>query len=392
MDSDQNLQREPTIFSYPLIQMMVAILLFIALLYRQRDLALLTLLILLLMASSKIWSRMSIAKVSCRISTDKQRLFPGESLSLTTHIENAKLLPVWVRVNWPQTRVLGIDNHQPHIPQEVGLLWYQRAELKQDLVAQKRGCYDVGPSNMAASDLFGFFETAKPHAQRLEIIVYPRIIPLRPVDLPKRDLFGTPGSRSPVKDPVYIIGNQDYQPSRPARHIHWKASARLLKLQEKVFEPSEQGKIIIVLDVAGFEKELADDALILQLDRMDLAVGFLTNGAGKGTSSSSIPTGRGAHQLAAMLEILGRLQMRCHTRFEALMKQAAGSQRGATWVYFGHHQDKGLDEVHAYCRTFNTPCVFFIWDGESASQQNPSAAIPDIHLIQDLRPDTVENP
>lgn len=400
MDTDQDLQREPTIFTSRFIRMMVAILLFIALLYRQSDLALLTLLILLLMASSKIWSRMSIAKVSCSIRTDKQRLFPGEKLSLTTVIENAKFLPVWVHVNWPQTRVLGIQSDQPDVRQETGLLWYQQAELKQDLVAHRRGCYEVGPSHVATSDVFGFFKTARRHFQRLEIIVYPNIITLRPVNLPKRDLFGTPGSQSPVKDPVYIIGTQDYQPSRPARHIHWKASARHLKLQEKVFEPSEQGKIMVVLDVAAFEKDLADDAfestlevvasLILQLERMDLAVGLLTNGAVKGASMSSLPTGRGSHQLAAMLEMLGRLQMRSHTSFKVLIKQTPDLQRGTTWVYFGYHQDKGLYEVHTYCRAFNTPCVCFTWDRESSSLENPSTAMPYVHSIHDLRLATLE--
>jgi uncharacterized protein (DUF58 family) len=400
MEIDQDLQAEPTIFTSRLTCVLVAILLFIALLYRQNDLALLTLLILLLMASCKIWSRISLAKVSCSIRADKQRLFPGEKFSLTTIIVNAKFLPVWACVTWPGTHMPAGHNDQPEIRQEADLLWYQQAELKQDLVAHKRGCYELGPSDLATSDVFGFFKTAKRHFQPLEIIVYPRIITLKPVSLPKRDLFGTPGSQSPVKDPVYIIGTQDYQPARPARHIHWKASARRLKLQEKIFEPSEQGKIMIGLDVAAFEPDLAANAfestlevlasLILQLDRMDLAVGFLTNGALKGASMSLIPTGRGTHQLAAILEILGRLQMRSHTSFKTLIKKTPGMQRGATWVYFSYHQDKNLDEMRTYCRTVNIPCVFFTWDQEASPRKSSSVSLPDIHSIQDLRPPNLE--
>jgi uncharacterized protein (DUF58 family) len=343
---------------------------------------------------------MSMAKISCNMHTDKQRLFPGEKLSLTTIIENAKFLPVWVSVNWPETHVKGIQSDQPDVRQEAGLLWYQQAKFKQGLVARKRGCYDIGPSIIATTDVFGFFKTEKRLSQRLEIIVYPRIINLRPLSMPKHDLFGTPGSQSPVKDPVYIIGTQDYQPARPARHIHWKASARRLKLQEKIFEPSEQGKIMIGLDVAAFEPDLAANAfestlevlasLILQLDRMDLAVGFLTNGALKGASMSLIPTGRGTHQLAAILEILGRLQMRSHTSFKTLIKKTPGMQRGATWVYFSYHQDKNLDEMRTYCRTVNIPCVFFTWDQEASPRKSSSVSLPDIHSIQDLRPPNLE--
>ncbi len=75
-----------------------------------------------------------------------------------------------------------------------------------------------------------------------------------------RELFGVPGVKSPVKDPVYILGTRDYQPSGPSRHIHWKASARHLKLQEKVFEPSEQEKVLLALEVGSFQKSLANEA------------------------------------------------------------------------------------------------------------------------------------
>ena len=154
-----------------------------------------------------------------------------------------------------------------------------------------------------------------------------------------------------------------------------------------------------MLDVAAFEQELASDAfestlevvasLVIQLDRMDLAVGFLTNGTLKGYSLSSIPTGRGSHQMAAILEMLGRLRMRRNTSFSDLIKQNPRSRRGATWVYFGYHQDKGLHEMCTYCRTSNTPCVFFTWDRGSPSQKSLHPALPDIYSIQDL---ILENP
>ena len=400
MQMEQDLQREPTIFSSRLISILVAILLFIALLYRQNNLALLMLLILLLMISSKIWSRMSLAKVTCSIYTDKERLFPDESLFISTRIANAKFLPVWVRINWPQTRVLGIQNDSADVRQEAGLLWYQQTKFKQELVARKRGCYIVGPSHIATSDGFGFFKAEKQSPQRLEIVVYPRIITLKSVSLPKRDLFGTPGSQSPVKDPVFIIGTQDYQPSRPARHIHWKASARHLKLQEKVFEPSEQGRIMLILDVASFEQNQAEDAfektleviaaLILHLDQMAFAVGFLTNGTLKGSSQSSVPTGRGSHQLASILEMLGRLQLNHREKLKSIVRRTHAFQRGATWAYFCYQQDKTCRELQSYCQPTNNPLVLFTWNLNTSSEENQITTSSDIYAIQDLRSDNAE--
>jgi len=395
MQTEQDLQREPTIFSSRLISLLVVILLFIALLYRQNDLALLTLLILLLMFSSKIWSRMSLAKVFCAIHPDKERLFPGESLSISTTIENAKFLPVWVSVNWPHTPILGIQSDLPDVRQEAGLLWYQKAEFKQKLTARKRGCHNVGPSHIATSDVFGFFKAEKPQARHLEIVVYPRIAALKPVSLPKRDLFGTPGSQSPVKDPVYIIGTQDYQASRPARHIHWKASARQLKLQEKVFEPSEQGRILLVLDVASFEQNQAENAfestleviaaLILRLGQTDLAVGFLTNGNLKGSSQTSIPTGRGSLQLAGILEMLGRLQLNYRAKITTMMRQPHVTRRGATWAYFCYQQDKTYNELQRYCQSNSAPFIPFTWDRKSTSENTQHPTSSDVYCITELR-------
>ncbi len=400
MQMEQDLQREPTIFSSRLISSLVALLLFTALLYRQNNLALLTLLILLLMGGAKIWSRMSIAKVSCSIHTNKQRLFPEETVSLTTEIVNAKFLPVWVRINWSHTSALGSQGDRPQTHQEAGLLWYQRATFTQDLVARKRGCYQLGPSHLATSDVFGFFSTRKRQTEQLEIIVYPRIVALSAISMPKHDLFGTPGNQSPVKDPVYIIGTQDYQPARPARHIHWKASARRLKLQEKVFEPSEQGKVFIILDVHSFEKELDFDAfedtleviasLCIRLNQMGLAVGFFTNGTIKGTDISSIGAGRGSHQLTTILEILGRIQMRSQGGISSLMQKFHGLQSGASWACFCYRPGKTTDLVATYANTFNTPMVRFVWQVASPPGDELDVALSDVVRIKDIHMDSSE--
>ena len=86
-------------------------------------------------------------------------------------------------------------------------------------------------------------------------------MPLGPLSLPRRDFFGVPGGESPVDDPVYILGTTDYQNGRPAKYIHWKASARHHRLQEKVFESTEQEKILLVVDVDQFVKAEAEDEI-----------------------------------------------------------------------------------------------------------------------------------
>ncbi len=44
--------------------------------------------------------------------------------------------------------------------------------------------------------------------ERFEVVVYPRIVNIRPVTLPKREFFGIPGAKSPVEDPVFVFGTK----------------------------------------------------------------------------------------------------------------------------------------------------------------------------------------
>ena len=387
--------RESTVFNVSLIWFFVAVILFVALLYRLNDLSLLAALVLLLMACSKAWSLLSLSRVFCSIHLDKWRAFPQETVTLTTNVENAKLLPVWVRIQWPWSSVLESMDDASIAPQESGLLWYQRTRFHLSLKALRRGVFQVGPSHIYTSDFFGFFKSKKRLNEIVEIIVYPKLVELKPVDLPKHDLFGTPGNQSPVKDPVYIIGTHDYHPSRPSRHIHWKASARRLRLQEKIFEPSEQGKIMVVLDAGTFEKDHAIDpfeytleviaSLILQWTKTKMAVGFMTNGTTQGGDFAVVPTGRSPKQVSNILEVLARLQMRQKTKLSHIMHQGLGKRRGVHTAYFCYQNGRGSDEMRRICRKRRIPLTIFPWRLNPASPPDQNLETTEMHLIKNIR-------
>jgi uncharacterized protein (DUF58 family) len=395
MASEHLQDRESTGFNSPVIWFFVAIILFVALLYRHNDLSLLAALVLLLMAGSKAWSLISLSRVSCSVHLNKKRAFPQETVTLTTNIENAKFLPVWVRIQWPWSSGLGSMDEASIAPQESSLLWHQRARFHRSLKALRRGVYQVGPSHICTSDIFGFFQSKKKLNEIVQIIVYPRLVELKPVDLPRHDLFGTPGDQSPVKDPVYVMGTHDYHPSRPSRHIHWKASARHLRLQEKIFEPSEQGRIMMVLDAGTFEKDQAVDpfeytleviaSLILQWTEMSLTVGFMTNGSTQGGDFAVIPTGRSPTQLSTILEVLARLQMRQKTKLSRIMHQGLGPRRGVHYAHFCYQNGQGSDEMRRICRKRRIPLTIFAWRLNPASPPDQNLEATDIHLIKNIR-------
>jgi uncharacterized protein (DUF58 family) len=388
--------REPTIFNSLLICIFVGIFLFIALIYRQTELAMLALLILLVVSATKIWSSMSLYRVRWTIRVNKQRAFPGETLVLETNVENAKMLPVRLRIQWsPGSALKRVGGDELPFRQEAGLLWYQRAQLQWDLVARCRGVHRTGPDCIRAGDLLGFFAKEKRSQDTIRIIVYPQLVRLKSVCLPMRDLFGVPGAKSPVKDPVYILGTRDYQPCGPSRHIHWKASARHLRLQEKVFEPSEQEKIMLALEVGSFEKSMATEAfertlevvasLAVQLQGKGYAVGLATNGVLTGGGFAVLPATRAPDQMSAILETLARLQTAQKGTLEPVMRQAMGSQRGFSCAYFSYQAGRAAVETERYCRQQNIPITFFLCRFNPVSEAIRPKSRAGMHTLDEIR-------
>jgi uncharacterized protein (DUF58 family) len=311
--------RLSSLFLLPPGLVVVGILLFVALLNRHQPLIVLSLMVLGTAASAKLWAGVSRSRLACRSAVDRSRLFPGEWLTLTLNAENRSCLPVALQVAAPLGGFLG-PGGESAVSGEAGLLWYQTFEFRWPLTASHRGVFRLGSHRCTTGDLFGFFASTRMAEEALEIVVYPRIYPTARFPLPRRDFFGIPGAESPVRDPVYILGTREYQPGRPAKHIHWKATARHHLLQEKLFEPSEQEKILLVVEVEGFalhgaaeefERTLeAVASVAVRLDREGCAVGLIANGAIEGGGSAMVPIVRHPRQLASLLELLARLNMK----------------------------------------------------------------------------------
>jgi len=398
MNAEHQESREPTIFNSLLVILFVGLFLFIALVYRQNDLSLLAILILVVMGGTKAWSIMSPARVRCDSAIETRRVFPGETVSLATTVENAKWLPVWLRIKWSFDDALKpAENSGNIIRQQAPVLWHQTVKFSQDFVALRRGVYQVGPPRIRTGDFLGFFEKKISARDVTHIIVYPRLVSLRPVANLKRDFFGVPGAKSPVKDPIYILGTRDYQPSSPSRHIHWNASARHLRLQEKIFEPSEQEKVLLTLDAGSFEKSLQKEcfehtlevvaSLAVRLDGLGYAVGFAANGTLKGGNSSAIPLTRGPRQIPALLETLARMQTMPNQTMPNVINQFLGSQRGVSCVHFCYDDDPSVSDMEKFFRKRRIPVTFLVCRRDPNSR--PSIADKGInrYTIDEIRID-----
>jgi uncharacterized protein (DUF58 family) len=351
------------------VQFLVGICIFISLLYGLRELTVVGLLVLAITIGAKLWSKLSLAGVRYASKVDKPKLFPNESFTLQVSAENAKFLPVWLQISLPEEGTLEPASGEMNYTRDCGLLWYQQVIFNWRLVARRRGVYRVGPAHMKVADIFGFFPRTKRTTGDVEVIVYPRLVPLKPVLPPKRDFFGVPGAKSPLKDPIYILGTRDYQQWRPARHIHWKASARHNRLQEKIFEPSEQVKILLAVDVSQFERDNTKEkfertlevvgSLAVQSHQKGYALGLVTNGEVEG-GPSILPIGSSPRHLSSILEVLARLKMRAVGNFADTLYRAPELPWGVSCVHFSSQQDEGTRAITQYFAHRRIPMIFVV--------------------------------
>ncbi len=301
-----------------------------------------------------------------------------------------------MRLAWPEHRAFkALNDKDPFSGHGAGLLWHQQMQFQQEYIARYRGVYQLGPPCLESSDFFGFFKKENKLGKPVQVLIYPRLVPIKTISLPKQDWFDTPGANSPIKDPVYILGTRDYQPSRPSRHIHWKASARRLQLQEKIFEPSEFGTILLFLDVGSFDKDLSKDAfehtlevmasLSIKLNEAGYAVGLMTNGVIKGGAACEVAPARNSRQLPAILEVLARLQIKQYRSMTHTLQQAPFKRRGISCAYFSYAYGENTAESKRILQERSIPVSIFVCHSDSTPDPAKQQSLAGFHLIDSIR-------
>jgi uncharacterized protein (DUF58 family) len=388
-------RRLPSLFLIPFVLAIVGLLLFMALLNGQRDLTVLSLILFGVAAGAKLWTRWSLAGIECGVSIDKRRVFPGEKLFLKATAENRKFLPVWLQVRAPVSGLVHGASAETAVTAESGLLWYQKANFRWELTALRRGIHHIGPLGITSGDLFGFFPKEKEMAETIEVVVYPRLVPLKSLTATRRDFFGIPGAASPLEDPVYILGTRDYQHGRPAKYIHWKATARHHKLQEKIFEPSAQEKMLLVVDVCQFARYGAEEAfermletvasVAVRLAERGCAVGLVTNGRMTGEGSSIVSVTRNPRQLTVLLETLARVQMEPARGLVETFRLHLRVPWGVSCLYFALEKDEAARMAKEYFTQRRIPFRFFAGHPFSDSAEARVAGGPATQGLDDNR-------
>lgn len=330
--------------------------------------------VLTMTGGAKLWSHLSLARAHVTLRVDRSRLFADETFELHIEAQNAKLLPVWLETSVPLPAALAGVRSGPSVRADAGLGAYQRVTFRAPIRALRRGVHVLGPSVIATADPLGFFRRSKA-GSACEVVVYPRIIAIQVPVLPRRDFFERPDGYSPIEDPTYVQGVRDYEAGRPARHIHWSASARQQRLIEKVYEPTQREHVLLVLRIAGFETPSADAALetclqvvaslALQLTQQRMPMGFVTDATVRG-AASFLPPSRRPDQLPHLFEALARLQPESESDLSAQMHMAHALTVTTTVVLFSYQIASEDDALLMLLRRRKVPVVSILCDPANA--------------------------
>jgi uncharacterized protein (DUF58 family) len=207
-----------------------------------------------------LWARYALRRVVYERFVPEDHAFPGETVPVELRVANRKPLPLpWldVRERFPADMIPAADDEfrmagradlvQTDWRTSVG--GDQRVTRAYDLECPDRGVYEIGPTRLRSGDLFGLFSEEKVEDRLTRIVVYPRTVEIGDLGLPAQRPFGErPRGLRVFEDPSRVAGVRDYRPGDSLRRIDWNATARLGKLQARVYDPSSSQHLLICLN------------------------------------------------------------------------------------------------------------------------------------------------
>src|SRR6266568_6243667 len=316
MDTDRfNDARDETLVKRRPWYVLAAALLVLSAITRQPIAFLAALFALIIGIVPELWYRSALRDLVIRQRVSQKRAFFGEAVTLSISVENQKLLPLpWLEVEdeipiqLPLLTGRALPTYKVNRVALVNTfsLWsFQRVTRRYQLGCNTRGVFSFGPAVLRSGDPFGWLLREERVPARESLLVYPLVAPIESFGLPPRHPFGERATpRRLLEDPLRVAGVREYALGDDPRRIHWKATARAGELRSKIYEPSSQYRLLILLDIntypepwMGLDPEIQEltiaTAASIAMWALDegYTVGLLANSLMMGLSGESASTG-----------------------------------------------------------------------------------------------------
>jgi hypothetical protein len=215
-------------------------------------------LIILSIIINNFSKRYVLSKVYYYREISKKIVEIGEEITLTSIVENRKILPVtFLQIIEQLPDILEYKFKTIHYigrdflyhTMTFFILPYQRIKREYLAVCNKRGRYIFGDVFILGGDFLGLNITSKVVNFFQEIIVLPKRIDIERNLIPYGDYYGDLSvKRWIIEDPTMIIGIKEYTGQEPVKNIHWKSYLKYGKLMVKQFDFTYENTAMIIFN------------------------------------------------------------------------------------------------------------------------------------------------
>ncbi len=219
---------------------------------------------------SGILSSITLAGVELRLNLP-EHIFAGQTVRAAVELVNEKLtLPSFsLRVEGvkkkgaPAAALLETPVYFPYLPRKVSL------RQNVPIMFARRGEYHQEAFRIVTRFPFGFLQKGRRLDLSAKALVYPS------VEATPEFLEVLPGIQGAMESQLKGRGQdlyalRDYLPNDSARHVHWKASARLGVLMVREFAREDDYRVLLVFD--PYSSAVHADASEIEKERFERAV------------------------------------------------------------------------------------------------------------------------
>ncbi|HHT49661.1 MAG TPA: DUF58 domain-containing protein [Firmicutes bacterium] len=274
----------------------------------------------------------------------KGKGFVGNDLEVKIRLVNPTWFPVFWCTVYHSFSQLSTDRNKVLLFLPPG----RQREFILKIRAERRGIYDLPPSQLVYGDPWGLTEQQITVSGEERIMVFPTLRALRGLTLTRRMPNGPYRySCRLYEDPTRLQGCREYLPGDSLKKIHWPNVARTGSLQVKEWETTLKTDYGIFLNLrekdlpvrewyylSEFLIELAASLLHCYAEK-DENIGFYCNGKAFGGKEGifRLPPKRGKHQEEKILSYLAGVSPGHELEEEALLLEAQRLPAGSVLLF-----------------------------------------------------------
>jgi uncharacterized protein (DUF58 family) len=385
---------------------LLALLTVAALLVRQPLIALLSGSLLAAAGAAQLWRNAALQRLTVSRQLSSDRAFVGDSLDLRITISNRKPLPLsrlavedrvpaGLRISGGPGLKAGVRG-ETLLQRSTAVAWYEAVEWQYRITAQRRGAYRFGPMTLESGDPFGLTTIREERSSDYELFVFPERLHVPISLLPPRNPLGE-AVGGLLRDPLRIIGVRDYGPGDPLKDVHWPATARVGRLQTRVYETTTQRSLLIALDLdsfafyyEGIDRDLVEHTISAaaglagQAIAAGYAVGLAVNGSAVNAEQlARLPAGRGNDQLLRIMRILAALQATSILPIARLLPRLAADLRDGTQLMLVSPVNAPTNQQALMTLAGQGHSVSWLYTGSGAA---PRMTVVPVHQLAQIPP------